>query len=106
MQTPGRDGTSIGIYNTCKDLVAEPLAHIFNLVLDNHTFPRLWTLTAVTLVPKPEAADDIANHRPIANISVPNEIFEKVILLDLYKQTHKYKILTTTWIYAWQIPVH
>lgn len=84
----GPDGIPQYIYKACADFVAAPLVYIINLILDTRTFPRLWTLSAATPVPKPGDTRDITNYRPIANISVPNKIFEKVVFLDLYPQTH------------------
>lgn len=72
----GPDGVPAYIYKACKDLLAEPLTHIFNVMIKTTVIPRSWVVSKVTPDPKGNETQDIANHRPVVGIPTPMKIFE------------------------------
>ena len=86
----GPDGIPPYIYKACKELLVAPLTHVCNTILKTKVYPRSWTVSKVTPIPKGLATSDVQNYRPIAIPPVPAKIFESAIFLALYQQTlHK-----------------
>jgi len=82
----GPDGIPAYIYKGCGELLAPPLTHIYNLCISKSVFPRIWKMSAVTSIPKTEMTDEIAKHRPIALLPIPEKIFESVIYEQLFNE--------------------
>ena len=57
----GPDNIPITVVRDVGDLVAKPLAMIFNLSLENGIFPDIWKLARVTPIYKSEAKRDVNN---------------------------------------------
>ena len=61
------------------DLVAKPLAIIYNSSLENGIFPDIWKLVRVTPIFKSGVKKDVNNYRPISVISVFSRILERIV---------------------------
>jgi len=73
----GPDGIPQYIYKGCSEFFITPLRYIFNLIIQARRSPYNWTLSSVTPIPITANTNNISDPRPIANMPVPNKIFEK-----------------------------
>lgn len=77
------------------DLIAEPLAHIINLVFKTGVFPVQLKKAKVTPVFKKGDRTLIANYRPISILPFFSKVIEKCIERRLSKYLSKFNILST-----------
>ena len=75
----GPDGIPSVLYQKGSIYLAGPFAHIFNLSIQERTFPEVWKHSHVCPIPK-TTPPDIENLRPIALLPVPAKVFERLIL--------------------------
>jgi hypothetical protein len=75
------------------DIIVPPLTYIYNISLEQGTFPEKLKIARVIPVFKKGDAGEISNYRPISLLSVFDKIFEKIICSKLYKFLNKYNIL-------------
>ena len=68
-KAPGIDGISIRLLTDTIDVIAEPLANIFNLSLGTAIFPDDWKLAKFSPIFKHGTKNDCGNSRPISVIS-------------------------------------
>ena len=69
-KSPGLDGISVRLLKDTSDVIAQPLANIFNLSLQTAIFPDEWKIAKVSPVFKEGNKTDCGNYRPISVISV------------------------------------
>lgn len=65
------------------NIISYPLAHLFNLSLNNGTIPILWKRAHVVTIHKGGSQRDVANYRPISLLPVLAKCLEKVVLDQL-----------------------
>jgi len=82
----GTDGIPPYIYKGCRELLAEPLMHIFNLILTTGSFPRSWKISKIIPIPKTKDQNKIELHRPIAIVPAPSKIFETILCHKIFWQ--------------------
>ena len=75
----GLDNIPITVVRDVGDVVAKPLAMIFNSSLENGIFPDIWKLARVTPIFKSGVTKDVNNYRPISVISVFSRISERIV---------------------------
>ena len=77
-----------------KDYIAQPLVHIFNLIIETEKFPE--QLKTAVVVPIYKAGDkhDCQSYRPISLLSDVSKIFEKLLKIRIANFLEKYKILS------------
>jgi hypothetical protein len=75
----GSDNIPAFLVKDCRSVFLEPLVHIFNLSLEQGTFPKVWKSTKVLPVHKAGNSAEIKNYRPIALLSTFSKVFEIVI---------------------------
>ena len=69
-KSPGLDGISVKLSKDASDVIAQPLANIFNLSLQTGIFPDDWKIVKISPVFKEGNKTDCGNYRPISVISV------------------------------------
>lgn len=70
-----------------------PLTKLFNLSLQNSSFPSLWKTSNVVPVFKKGSANIASNYRPISLLSVLGECMERCIFKHIYNYLHSKNIL-------------
>ena len=74
----GSDCIPTFVYKTCANIIAKPLANIYNYCISNCCFPSIWKEAHVVPVPKCHNAN-IHQLRPISLLCVPSKIFERLV---------------------------
>ena len=82
-KSPGLDGISVRLLKDTSDVIAQPLANIFNLSLQTAIFPDEWKIAKVSPVFKEGNKTDCGNYRPISVISVVAKLFEGLVYNQL-----------------------
>ena len=78
--------------------IAAPLAHIYNLCIENGTFPSSWKFSKVIPIYKQcNSREDMNNYRPVGMIENLSKPFEMLI----YKRTYSF-LCTTNYFYSQQ----
>lgn len=74
----------------CACIFSKPLKIIFDSILQNGVFPKLWKLTRITPVFKAGLKNEIVNYRPICIISNISKIFEVLLSKIIYNHVNIY----------------
>jgi hypothetical protein len=80
----GPDGIPPYVYKACREILVAPLTHVYGIILETKQYPRSWTISKVTPIPKGNATQDVMNYRPIAIPPVPAKIFESTMFRKLH----------------------
>ena len=95
-----KSGTSSGcdelkpdIIKSVSDLIAAPLAHIFNLSLTSGSVPSKLKNAKVVPIFKKGDRHDIHNYRPISLLPVLSKILERIIYKRLLNYLSKLNVL-------------
>ena len=72
--SPGPDGIPGYFYRSFADILAGPLAHVYNRCLNANLFPLAWKLADILPIPKGKT-----DYRPISLLPFPSKVFEKII---------------------------
>ena len=59
---PGPDGLPMNVFAEAVDILAEPLAMLYNLVNQTGNIPKPWKLTRVVMLHKKKPKDDVKNY--------------------------------------------
>jgi endonuclease/exonuclease/phosphatase family metal-dependent hydrolase len=82
----GPDGIPYAWYRANLDLLATPLATLFNQVLEKGSVPPSWRKTYIKLIPKgSQSLEQVSNWRPIALINCDAKLFSRVLTNRLRK---------------------
>ena len=79
----GSDLVPAVLYKAAAEWLAQPLAHLFNLSVQEQRFPRRWKLAHICPVPKTKRPT-INDLRPIALLPLPSKILERIVLNTLH----------------------
>ena len=78
-KSPGLDAISVKLLKDTSDVIAQPLANIFNLSLQTGIFPDDWKIAKISPVFKEGNKTDCGNYRPISVIPVVAKLFEGLV---------------------------
>ncbi|XP_063932658.1 uncharacterized protein LOC135144566 [Zophobas morio] len=67
--------------------LCEPLCYLYNLVINNYTYPNCWKLAKVTPLFKSGSKQEITNYRPVAIVNNFAKIFDYILSDILYSHT-------------------
>lgn len=87
-KSTGPDSIPACIFKGCKESLADPLAYIFNLSLENCCFPASFKECLVSPVFKGGVKNDVKNYRPICLLNVLSKIFETIIYNNIYEHVN------------------
>ena len=73
--------------------IAEPLCHLFNLCINESTYPDGMKITIIKPLFKANDKHDLTNYRPISLLPQVSKIFEKIIYKQLVDFITKNKII-------------
>ncbi|CAK1587710.1 unnamed protein product [Parnassius mnemosyne] len=76
---PGPDKVTNEAIRYGGTLLAMPLAHLFNLILETATIPIQWTESNIILLYKKGDSHDIGNYRPISLLPTLYKLFSSII---------------------------
>ena len=82
-KAPGINGISVRLLRDTIDVIAEPLANIFNLSFRTAIFPDDWKLAKISPIFKDGTKNDCGNYRPISVISTVVKLFEGIVYHQL-----------------------
>ena len=82
-KSPGLDGISAKLLKDISDVIAQPLANIFNLSPQTGIFPDDWKIAKISPAFKEGNKTDCGNYRPISVISVVAKLFEGLVYNQL-----------------------
>ena len=78
-EAAGPDNIPTTVVKDVGDIVAKPLAMIFNASLEKGIFPDIWKLARVTPTFKSGVNRDLNNYRPVSVISILSKILERIV---------------------------
>lgn len=86
--SPGPDGIPPSILEMFKDKLVIPMCHIINTAIHTGEYPDQWKMSRVTPVPKSNCKLSVEDYRPIAVLSAPAKLFERVVHDAIYSQVN------------------
>ena len=92
-KSPGYDEVSFNVIKKCFGSLHKPLLHIFNVSLQNGTFPDELKIARVTPLFKNGSDSDLGNYRPISVLPCFSKILEKIMYNRLYKHLSDNNVL-------------
>ncbi len=83
----GPDNICGRLLKTCAKELSPVFHNIFNRSLEAHHVPRIWKDAVVVPVPKSSRPTTLNDFRPVALTSIVMKIFEKLVRLEILKDT-------------------
>jgi hypothetical protein len=90
----GPDGINPTLLKQASSVLADPLSKLFNLSLQQSTFPEKWKTANVIPVYKKGSKELVSNYRPISLLSVLGKTMERCVFKHVYNFIHENNILT------------
>ena len=84
-KSPGYNEVGFNVIKKCFWSLHKPLLHIFNVLLQNETFPDELKIATVTPSLKNGSVSDLGNYRPISVLTYFSKILEKIMYSRFYK---------------------
>ena len=88
--TVGDDEVPYFLIQDCADVLAQPLATIFNKSITTCKFPDKWKVARIVPIYKTGDKTEITNYRPISLLSMFAKVFERLLFDQLFSQIHPY----------------
>lgn len=82
--TSGADGIPSFIVRDCIGALADPLQHVYNLILKTSYFPAVWKVAKVIPIHKKGDTSQVSNYRPISLLCNFSKIFEIILYSKLF----------------------
>ena len=82
--SPGHDDIKPDVIKQCKDHITKPLAHIFNLSIQQGIVPKPLKCALVTPIFKSGCPDEFNNYRPISVLPCFSKLLERLLFNRLY----------------------
>ena len=89
----GPDELSPLVLKKCADVLAAPLATLFNNCLSANVWPSSWKSSSIIPVHKKGSKALLSNYRPVALLSVLSKVFEKIIHANIYNHLKENKLI-------------
>ena len=84
-KTGGPSGLKMELFKPLSDMIATPLAFLFNTFIKVGLVPSNWCEANIVPVPKKANSNQIKDHRPISLTEVLRKIFERCLLPSLVR---------------------
>jgi hypothetical protein len=78
-KSPGPDGLHPRVLKEISDVIADPLAHLFNASMEQGKLPTQWKEAHVSAIYKKGLKKDPSNYRPVSLTCVLCKIMEKIV---------------------------
>ena len=78
-KSTGVDNLPPGLPKDCRQYIAQPLCHIFNLSIETSCFPDLWKIARIVPIYKSGSLDKPDGYRPISVLPAVSKILEKAV---------------------------
>lgn len=88
--TAGPDSIPSFLVRDCATVLKKPLTAIFNLILKQSIFPKIWKESRIIPVFKSGNRDEVTNYRPITLINNFSKVFEIVLHSQMYSHVANY----------------
>ena len=75
----GPDEVSPRLLRRCSSVLARPLSRLFEAILRQNRWPRIWKTSHVVPVHKKGSKSEAANYRPVSLLSVVGKVMESII---------------------------
>jgi Reverse transcriptase (RNA-dependent DNA polymerase) len=85
---PGPDSIPSLFFSSTADVIAKPLAIIFNKSLSEGVYPSQWKISFIIPIHKNGNKSEISNYRPISILNVMNKIFERIMHNKIFQKVH------------------
>ena len=95
-KSSGPDGLDPALLKLAANIIAEPLAYIFNLSLSSNVIPDIWKFAHVLPLLKGGDPFILDNYRPISKLSVLAKILESLVNFQLKDFLQSHNILSQT----------
>lgn len=92
--SPGHDDIMPNVIKQCKDHITKPLAHIFNLSIQQGIVPKPLKCALVTPIFKSGCPDEFNNYRPISVLPCFSKLLERLLFNRLYNYLSTNDLLT------------
>ena len=92
----GPDEISPRFLKEGKDILAKPLAQLYNLSLQQQKFPAMLKQANVLPIHKKDMRDQCGNYRPVSLLSANSKIFEKIVFKYVFNYFRD-NLMISTW---------
>ena len=79
LKSPGHSKIPVKVINEAVEIIAKPLAIIFNSLIDEVVLPETCKLTMITPIYKSGGKLDLCNYKSISLLSLLPKLFEKIV---------------------------
>ena len=90
--SPGFDEIPARVVKTVAHVICDPLVYVFNLSLEQGTFPAALKIARVIPVYKKDNATSVTNYRPISVLPCFSKILEKLMFERVYSFLVNYPV--------------
>ena len=79
-----------------KDYISGPITHIINRCMVTSSFPKLWKIARISLIPEVNEPQCDADHCPVSILPTLSKVFECLVLHQLIEYINKEALLGPT----------
>lgn len=89
----GVDGLGLNMLLYCCPYILQFVTHIFNVCIENNTYPSTWKMAHIIPLPKVSEPDEYKDLRPISILPVLNKAFEIILNNQIRDYLYNFSIL-------------